>query len=114
MPMYDRAAPEDGTMSDDDKPDPNTMPNRYNIYNSDGAYNLSVSQSEDGEWVRYDDIAAIPQEQPLRFTPTERLVLHDAAEALECDINHQHSQGCNEISVQLRAMLAESSESVKP
>jgi hypothetical protein len=35
------------------------MPNRYNIYNSDGYHNLSVSQSEDGEWVRYDDIAAL-------------------------------------------------------
>lgn len=59
-------------------------------------------------------IAAPTQEQPRRFTPTERLVLHDAAEALECDINHQHSQGCNELSVQLRDMLAESSESAKP
>lgn len=58
--------------------------------------------------------APTPQEQPRRFTPTERLVLHDAAEALECDIKHHHSQGCNEISDQLRAMLAEPSESVKP
>jgi hypothetical protein len=50
----------------------------------------------------------------IRFTAVERLVLHDAAEALECDIKHQHSQGCNELSVQLRAMLAESERSVNP
>lgn len=35
------------------------MINRYDIHNSDGYHNLSVSQSEDGEWVRYDDIAAL-------------------------------------------------------
>jgi hypothetical protein len=43
------------------------MPDRYNIYNSDGAYNLSVSQSDDGEWVRYDDIASL-----IAATPQER------------------------------------------